>query len=112
MRLLVHAHSFTCTLAPPPPSLPPLLTLRLFLLPSSPPPSPSQFAKIIQNPGPSDLRKAIMQGRRGTWERLSAIHVHCGIELMLDECVSVLNRRRKAALRSSVHSIEERSVGE
>ncbi|CAI5481797.1 unnamed protein product [Closterium sp. Yama58-4] len=54
----------------------------------------AQFAKIIQNPTPSELRAAIQQGRRGTWERLSAIRAHCGIELMLDECVSILHRRR------------------
>ncbi|KAL3687933.1 hypothetical protein R1sor_014242 [Riccia sorocarpa] len=56
----------------------------------------AQFAKIIQNPTPSDLRKAVMQGRRSTWAKLSAIQANCGIELMLDECVSELNRRRKA----------------
>lgn len=37
-----------------------------------------------------------MQGRRSTWAKLSAIQANCGIELMLDECVSELNRRRKA----------------
>ncbi|KAG6552791.1 hypothetical protein Mapa_005739 [Marchantia paleacea] len=56
----------------------------------------AQFAKIIQNPTPSELRKAVMQGRRCTWAKLSAIQANCGIELMLDECVSELNRRRKA----------------
>ena len=54
-----------------------------------------QFAKIITNPTPTDLRKAVMQGRRATWAKLSAIQANCGIELMLDECVSELNRRRK-----------------
>lgn len=56
----------------------------------------AQFAKIITNPTPTDLRKAVMQGRRSTWAKLSAIQANCGIELMLDECVSELNRRRKA----------------
>ncbi|KAL2629731.1 hypothetical protein R1flu_014417 [Riccia fluitans] len=56
----------------------------------------AQFAKMIQNPTPSELRKAVMQGRRSTWAKLSAIQANCGIELMLDECVSELNRRRKA----------------
>ncbi|GJP42705.1 hypothetical protein CLOM_g2244 [Closterium sp. NIES-68] len=55
----------------------------------------AQFAKIIQNPTPSELRAAIQQGRRGTWERLSAIRAHCGVELMLDECVSILHHRRR-----------------
>ncbi|CAM6099233.1 unnamed protein product [Calypogeia fissa] len=56
----------------------------------------AQFAKLIQNPSPSELRKAVMQGRRCTWAKLSAIQANCGIELMLDECVSELHRRRKA----------------
>lgn len=56
----------------------------------------AQFAKLIQNPTPSELRKAVMQGRRCTWAKLSAIQANCGIELMLDECVSELHRRRKA----------------
>lgn len=55
----------------------------------------SQFAKIIQNPNPLELQKAVNQGRRCTWEKLSAINANCGIELMLDECVSELNRRRR-----------------
>lgn len=55
----------------------------------------AQFAKIIQNPNPLELQKAVNQGRRCTWEKLSAINANCGIELMLDECVSELNRRRR-----------------
>jgi hypothetical protein len=55
----------------------------------------AQFAKLISNPTSTDLRKAVMQGRRATWAKLSAIQANCGIELMLDECVSELNRRRK-----------------
>eukprot|EP00897_Mesotaenium_endlicherianum_P003470 jgi/Mesen1/3150/ME000184S02218 len=46
----------------------------------------AQFARIIQNPTPTELRKAVMQGRRSTWAKLSAISANCGIELMLDEC--------------------------
>ncbi|XP_024522797.1 triacylglycerol lipase SDP1 isoform X1 [Selaginella moellendorffii] len=67
----------------------------------------AQFAKLIQNPTPSELRKAVMQGRRCTWEKLSAIEANCGIELMLDECVAELSRRRKAqrdAERNSAHA--------
>ncbi|MCO5600954.1 hypothetical protein L7F22_055071 [Adiantum nelumboides] len=55
----------------------------------------AQFAKLIQNPTPLELQKAVNQGRRCTWEKLSAINANCGIELMLDECVSELNRRRR-----------------
>lgn len=65
----------------------------------------AQFAKIIQNPTPLELQKAVNQGRRCTWEKLSAINANCGIELMLDECVSELNRRRRMK-----RSLERNSV--
>eukprot|EP01018_Ginkgo_biloba_P022737 Gb_39942 [translate_table: standard] len=55
----------------------------------------AQFAKIIQNPTHLELQKAANQGRRCTWEKLSAIKANCGIELVLDECVSFLNRMRR-----------------
>lgn len=55
----------------------------------------AQFAKIIQNPSQVELQKAINQGRRCTWEKLSAIKANCGIELVLDECVSFLNHMRR-----------------
>ncbi|KAL2629364.1 hypothetical protein R1flu_014050 [Riccia fluitans] len=64
----------------------------------------AQFVKLIQNPTASELRKANMQGRRCTWQKLSAIQANCGIELMLDECVSELNRRRKAQLAAKASS--------
>lgn len=54
----------------------------------------AQFAKLIQNPTPTELHKAVMQGRRCTWAKLSAIQANCGIELMLDECVIELNHQR------------------
>ncbi|XP_057830403.2 triacylglycerol lipase SDP1 isoform X2 [Cryptomeria japonica] len=55
----------------------------------------AQFAKIIQNPSQVELQKAINQGRRCTWEKLSVIKANCGIELVLDECVSFLNHMRR-----------------
>lgn len=55
----------------------------------------AQFAKIIQNPSQVELQKAINQGRRCAWEKLSAIKANCGIELVLDECVSFLNHMRR-----------------
>ena len=66
----------------------------------SPPSSqlPRQMARIIANPSPTELRKAVLQGRRATWSKLSAIQANCGIEVTLDGCVSELNRRRKLAL--------------
>ncbi|XP_042478204.1 triacylglycerol lipase SDP1-like [Macadamia integrifolia] len=55
----------------------------------------AQYSKIIQNPTHAELQKAANQGRRCTWEKLSAIKSNCGIELALDECVAVLNHMRR-----------------
>ncbi|CAN8297967.1 unnamed protein product [Cochlearia groenlandica] len=54
-----------------------------------------QYSKIIQNPTHVELQKAANQGRRCTWEKLSAIKANCGIELALDECVAILNHMRR-----------------
>lgn len=70
-----------------------------------------QYLKIIQNPSTLELQKAANQGRRCTWEKLSAIKANCGIELALDECVAILNHMRRlkrsaeraAAAASSSH---------
>lgn len=42
-----------------------------------------------------ELQKAANQGRRGTWEKLSAVKANCAIELALDECVALLNHMRR-----------------
>ncbi|XP_022966171.1 triacylglycerol lipase SDP1-like [Cucurbita maxima] len=55
----------------------------------------AQYSKIIQNPTHLDLQKSANQGRRCTWEKLSAIKANCGIELALDECVTILNHMRR-----------------
>ncbi|XP_042516961.1 triacylglycerol lipase SDP1-like [Macadamia integrifolia] len=55
----------------------------------------AQYSKIIQNPSYVELQKAANQGRRCTWEKLSAIKANCGIELALDECVAILNHMRR-----------------
>ncbi|KAL6530521.1 mitogen-activated protein kinase tyrosine protein phosphatase sdp1 [Orobanche minor] len=55
----------------------------------------AQLSKIIQNPSYVELQKAANQGRRCTWEKLSAIKANCGIELALDECVAILNHMRR-----------------
>ncbi|KAI8562387.1 hypothetical protein RHMOL_Rhmol03G0032200 [Rhododendron molle] len=55
----------------------------------------AQLSKVIQNPSYSELQKSANQGRRCTWEKLSAIKANCGIELALDECVSILNHMRR-----------------
>jgi TAG lipase / steryl ester hydrolase / phospholipase A2 / LPA acyltransferase len=54
-----------------------------------------QYLKIIQNPSYSEMQKAVNQGRRCTWEKLSAIKANCAIELVLDECVARLNHMRR-----------------
>lgn len=54
-----------------------------------------QYSKIIQNPSHVELQKAANQGRRCTWEKLSAIKANCAIELALDECVALLNHMRR-----------------
>ncbi|KAL0919243.1 hypothetical protein M5K25_011325 [Dendrobium thyrsiflorum] len=55
----------------------------------------AQYSKIIQNPSYVELQKAVNQGRRCTWEKLSAIKANCAIELALDECVALLNHMRR-----------------
>ncbi|XP_027366780.1 triacylglycerol lipase SDP1-like [Abrus precatorius] len=67
----------------------------------------AQYLKIIQNPSYVELQKAANQGRRCTWEKLSAIKANCGIELVLDECVALLNhmrRLKRSALRAAAAS--------
>ncbi|XP_068660561.1 triacylglycerol lipase SDP1-like isoform X2 [Aristolochia californica] len=55
----------------------------------------AQYSKLIQNPSHGELQKAANQGRRCTWEKLSAIKANCSIELALDECVALLNHMRR-----------------
>ncbi|KAG8055323.1 hypothetical protein GUJ93_ZPchr0001g30990 [Zizania palustris] len=55
----------------------------------------AQYSKIIQNPSYAELQKAANQGRRCTWEKLSAIRANCATELSLDECVVLLNHMRR-----------------
>ncbi|KAM7530021.1 hypothetical protein LguiB_033431 [Lonicera macranthoides] len=69
----------------------------------------AQYSKIIQNPSHVELQKAANQGRRCTWEKLSAIKANCGIELALDECVALLNRMRR--LRRSAERAAAASHG-
>ena len=58
-----------------------------------------------------ELQKLANQGRRCTWEKLSAIKANCGIELALDECVAILNHMRRLkksadrAAASSYHAL-------
>ncbi|CAO2822252.1 unnamed protein product [Amaranthus hypochondriacus] len=79
----------------------------------------AQYSKIIQNPSYGELQKAANQGRRCTWEKLSAIKANCAIELALDECVAILNHMRRlkrsaqraaAASQSQSHTLPNTSV--
>nr|XP_043622778.1 triacylglycerol lipase SDP1 [Erigeron canadensis] len=69
----------------------------------------AQYSKIIQNPSHLELQKAAIQGRKCTWEKLSAIKANCGIELVLDECVAILNHmrrlKRSAERASATHGL-------
>lgn len=76
----------------------------------------AQYSKIIQNPSNIEIQKAANQGRRCTWEKLSAIKANCGIELVLDECVALLNHMRRlkrsaerAASATSSHGLPNAS---
>lgn len=76
-----------------------------------------QYLKIIQNPSTLEVQKAANQGRRCTWEKLSAIKANCGIELALDECVAILNHMRRLkrsaerAAAASSHGLSSISTG-
>ncbi|XVE95841.1 hypothetical protein REPUB_Repub02eG0168800 [Reevesia pubescens] len=74
----------------------------------------AQYSKIIQNPSHVEIQKAANQGRRCTWEKLSAIKANCGIELALDECVAILNhmrRLKRSADRAAAASASASSHG-
>jgi TAG lipase / steryl ester hydrolase / phospholipase A2 / LPA acyltransferase len=68
-----------------------------------------QYLKIIQNPTYAELQIAASQGRRCTWEKLSAIRANCAIELALDESIAVLNHKRR--LKRSIERTETASRG-
>ncbi|CAN6322200.1 unnamed protein product [Urochloa humidicola] len=55
----------------------------------------AQYLKIIQNPTYAELQMAANQGRRCTWEKISAIRANCAIELALDESIALLNHKRR-----------------
>ena len=54
-----------------------------------------QYSKIIQNPSYVEIQKAANQGRRCTWEKLPAMKANCAIELALDECILLLDHKRR-----------------
>uniref|UniRef100_A0A1D1ZGQ5 Triacylglycerol lipase SDP1 n=1 Tax=Anthurium amnicola TaxID=1678845 RepID=A0A1D1ZGQ5_9ARAE len=60
----------------------------------------AQYSKIIVNPSFMDIKMALNQGRRCTWERLSAIKATCAIEFALDESAVLLNHMRRLKSRT------------
>ncbi|XP_078448171.1 triacylglycerol lipase SDP1-like [Wolffia australiana] len=59
----------------------------------------AQYSKIIVNPSYMELKMALNQGSRRTWEKLSAIRATCAIEFALDECfVRLDNAQRRPSL--------------
>uniref|UniRef100_A0ACD5XA62 Uncharacterized protein n=1 Tax=Avena sativa TaxID=4498 RepID=A0ACD5XA62_AVESA len=69
----------------------------------------AQYLKIIQNPTYAELQMAANQGRRCTWEKISAIRANCAIELALDESIAVINHKRR--LRRSTERAAASSQG-
>ncbi|CAL4936654.1 unnamed protein product [Urochloa decumbens] len=70
----------------------------------------AQYLKIIQNPTYAELQMAANQGRRCTWEKISAIRANCAIELALDESIAVLNHKRR--LKRSIERTVAASQGQ
>ncbi|CAN6291385.1 unnamed protein product [Urochloa humidicola] len=70
----------------------------------------AQYLKIIQNPTYAELQMAANQGRRCTWEKISAIKANCAIELALDESIAVLNHKRR--LKRSIERTAAASQGQ
>ncbi|CAN6308784.1 unnamed protein product [Urochloa humidicola] len=70
----------------------------------------AQYLKIIQNPTYAELQMAANQGRRCTWEKISAIRANCAIELALDESIAVLNHKRR--LKRSIERTSAASQGQ
>ncbi|XP_052147850.1 triacylglycerol lipase SDP1-like [Oryza glaberrima] len=73
------------------------------------PATAAQYLKIIQNPTYAELQMAANQGRRCTWEKISAIRTNCAIELALDESIAVLNHKRR--LKRSMERVASASQG-
>ncbi|KAF0910970.1 hypothetical protein E2562_005360 [Oryza meyeriana var. granulata] len=73
------------------------------------PATAAQYLKIIQNPTYAELQMAANQGRRCTWEKISAIRTNCAIELALDESIAVLNHKRR--LKRSMERAASASQG-
>ena len=53
----------------------------------------ADFPRMLSNPTPAFMQRAMLAGERATWPKLSIIRNHCAIELALDEAVQKLRAR-------------------
>ncbi len=53
----------------------------------------SDFPRMLSNPTPAFMHRAMLAGERATWPKMSIIKNHCAIELALDEAVQKLRAR-------------------
>ena len=63
----------------------------------------AEFPRMLSNPTPAFMHRAMLGGERATWPKLSIIKNHCAIELALDDAVQKL-RARVAFSPSEVES--------
>lgn len=63
----------------------------------------ADFPRMLSNPTPAFMHRAMLGGERATWPKLSIIKNHCAIELALDDAVQKL-RARVAFSPSEVES--------
>ncbi|MCJ1287451.1 hypothetical protein MMC26_006802 [Xylographa opegraphella] len=53
----------------------------------------ADFPRMLSNPTPEFMERAMLCGQRATWPKLSRIRNHCAIELALDDAVQKLRTR-------------------
>lgn len=63
----------------------------------------ADFPRMLSNPTPAFMHRAMQGGERATWPKMSIIKNHCAIELALDDAVQKL-RARVAFSPSEVES--------
>ncbi len=53
----------------------------------------ADFPRMLSNPTPDFMHRAMLGGERATWPKMSIIKNHCAIELALDDAVQKLRAR-------------------
>ena len=53
----------------------------------------ADFPRMLSNPTPAFMHRAMLAGERATWPKMSIVRNHCAIELALDEAVQKLRAR-------------------